>query len=156
MRRIVVPLLLGVIFLTFQTTLLTSTSHSEDQAGHRLNPHPLFGPLLPTDLGWNLSPLHGFSHGSLFWKWLRPLHPLQAPHLLCGAVFQGTVLFGKFHIPIPFRLHLWPGGGSPHPHPSKYSQSQPHWQPLSLVIHLPPSPVVFHWSDHPHPLFSNP
>ena len=32
-------------------------------------------------------------------------------------------------------------------------QSCPSWKPLSLVVHFPPSPILFHRSRHPAPLF---
>ena len=138
MRRIVFPLLLGIVFLTLQTTLLTSLPIQRIRPDIILILILYLGLFYPPISGGILALFMGFLMDLFSGNVFRPLHPLQTPHLLCGPVFQGAVLFGKFHIPIPFRLHLWPGGRSSHPHPSECPQSRP-YRTTSIPCYLPSS-----------------
>ncbi len=153
MKRIVLPSFSRNSFSHPSDDILALLSYSPDQAGHPPHLHPLPGFFISPDLRWNLGILHGVSHGPFFWKCIGLLHLLQTPYLFYCAIFQRTILSGGVLFPIPFRFHLCYIRGNSHLDSYERFPIHPSWKPLSLVLHFPSSPIIFHGSCHPAPFF---
>ena len=153
MKRIIFPLLVGILFLILQTTLLPSFPIQ------RIRPDilliltlylaflfpPIFGGILAFFMGYLMDLFSGNAFG--FYTFSRPLVFFAAQFFKERFYLEG--FYSQFLFVFVFAmlegiliLILL-----------NALQSLSSWKPLSLVIHFPPSPIVFHRSCHPTPLF---